>query len=474
MRAFWLSAAILLASALALGLQTSIVARTGFAFGDFRAFYCAVRVASQGADPYRTEPLHACEFSTGGSQFFKTNHGVTIPAPLPGYAIAAVLPFSILPFGVAAALWAALLLLACSVAILALARFAEVSWQIAFAVFSLSLGVLSLPFGEVVPLALAFICLAAYFARQERWQAAALCGAGTLVEPHLGLPVCIALAVWAPATRRTLLLCAGVLGLVSLALLGPAVNLEYLTTVLPAHALSEISRDTQYSLTAVLFALGASGRAAVRAGMAWYVIMVLLGTLLAGRMTQRTGNKAFLVCTPPAFAIFGGTFIHATQMAAALPAAALLVQHAQPRHRSVAVIALLILTVPWARVISPAFLIAPLIPVAYIAWCWWSENLRATLVAACVAAALAEILVMLAGAPHAVVHVVTPTIDAHLAEASWSVFTQNTSSHTFATWLARVPTCAALSVLLALLTIESGLFAAKERRSIRYRPREVS
>ena len=133
-----------------------------------------------------------------------------------------------------------------------------------------------------------------------------------------------------------------------------------------------------------------------------------MGTLFAGRMATLTGNRAFLVCTPPAFAVFGGSFIHATQIAAGLPAAALLVQHAQPRHRTAAVIALLVLTVPWGWMISPAFLIAPLMPVAYLAWCCWNENLRATLLAGCAAAALALVFVKLALAPHAVVHVAAP------------------------------------------------------------------
>ncbi|MGA7354744.1 MAG: hypothetical protein WBW76_04850, partial [Candidatus Cybelea sp.] len=217
-----------------------------------------------------------------------------------------------------------------------------------------------------------------------------------------------------------------------------------------------------------------SARAAILAGTACYVAMLLVGTLLGGWMTQRTGNKAFLVCTPPAFAVFGGSFIHATQIAVALPAAALLVQHAQPRRRTTAVILLLVLTVPWGWVQSPAFLVAPLVPIAYLAWCYWNANLRATLLAACAAAALALVFVKLALAPHAAVHVAAPAIDVHLAEATWSIFTQNTSTHTLATWIARVPTWAALGLLLAVLAIESGLLATKERRSLRYRPREVA
>jgi hypothetical protein len=138
------------------------------------------------------------------------------------------------------------------------------------------------------------------------------------------------------------------------------------------------------------------------------------------------------------------------------------------------VVALLVLTVPWGWVISPAFLVAPLFPVAYLAWFWWHENLRATLVAGFAAAALASILVTLAGMPHAAAHVVMPPIDPRFAEASWSIFAQSMSTHSLATWLARLPTWIALSLLLAVLGIESGLLASKERRSIKYLPREVS
>ena len=263
-----ITAAILLASLAALAAQTAVVTRTGFLMGDFRAFYCAARVTSQGANPYLAQPLRTCEIGIGRNLFFQRNPGVTIPAPLPGYALAALVPLGALPFVIAATLWTMLLLCACAACIATLARFAAIEWQVALAVFALSLCTISLPFGEVVPLALACICTAAYFAWRNRWRTAALFAAGAMIEPHLGLPVCLALAVWAPATRLTLALALGVLAIVSLAVLGPATNFEYFTSVLPAHALSEAARDTQYSLTAVLFSLGAPQSVALRAGLA--------------------------------------------------------------------------------------------------------------------------------------------------------------------------------------------------------------
>ena len=195
MRSRWLGALLVLAVLTALALQAGVVARAGFAMGDFRAFYCAARVASHGADPYQNEPLRTCEAGVLAKSFLKKNPGVTIPAPLPAYAIAVVVPLAALPFGIAAALWAAILLAAWIAAVIALARAAGIAWEIALAALSLGFGVLSLPFGEVVPLAIAGICGAAYYARAGRWRASAACAALAMIEPHLGLPAALALAL---------------------------------------------------------------------------------------------------------------------------------------------------------------------------------------------------------------------------------------------------------------------------------------
>jgi hypothetical protein len=470
----WIAAAVIVVSLLVLGLQTRIVG--GFLMGDFRAFYCAARVASHGADPYHAEPLRSCETSLGRIGFFKRFPDATIPAPLPGYVLAALVPLSLLPFAAAAPLWAAILLLACIAGVIALARFARSSWEVALAVFAFSLAALSVPFGEVVPIAVACICISAYFAQCGRWRAAALSAAGAMIEPHLGLPVCLTLAIWAPRTRIPLALSAVALGAVSLAFLGPATNLEYFTGVLPAHALSEIGRDTQYSLSSVLYSLGAGQGVALRVGALWYVGMLALGTLAGGLLARKTGNVAFLVCVPPAFAVFGGTFIHATQIAVALPAALLLLTFTKKsKEQALALVALLALAVPWSWVVSPPFMIAPLFPVAYLAWQFWRGNLRAVLLTALAAAALwTSLLALPRPASHEAAHRVAPVIDAHLAEASWSTFTETSSTNGITAWMVRVPTWVGLALLLSLLSAEAGLVQLSGNRSTRYVPREIS
>ena len=453
MRRSWIAIGVVLATLLALGGQTFIVARTGFLVGDFRAFYCAANVASYGHDPYHTQPLGTCESAIGPKLFFHKNPGVTIPAPLPAYAIAALAPLARLPFVVAAVIWVLLLLIAWIAGVAALSRFAGVQWELSLAVLGLCLGTLSLPFGEVVPIAVGCTCLAAYFAWSGRWRAAAIAAAATMIEPHLGMPVCLALFIFAPATRLTLAACAAALAALGLFVLGPAVNVEYFTSVLPSHALSELTRDTQYSLSAVLAAFGLAPSLALRLGMLWYLAMVVAGVIVGGKMARQTANAAWIVCAPPAFAVFGGTFIHITQIAAAAPAALLLALTAQSRYRVWTGIALLALIVPWGWVVSPALIVAPLVPIAFVAASLWKGDVKPALAAACIGAMLVFGLQHLytIATPHfgAMAHAFS--IDPNLPEASWSAYSQRSSEGSLAAWAVRLPTWAALGLLLALI-----------------------
>jgi hypothetical protein len=72
---------------------------------------------------------------------------------------------------------------------------------------------------------------------RDRW--AALAALGTLVQPQIGLAVCLSLALWRPRTRLTLLASFVVLLGASLLTLSPLTMLEYVRYVLPLHAVSE-------------------------------------------------------------------------------------------------------------------------------------------------------------------------------------------------------------------------------------------
>jgi hypothetical protein len=451
MRKTWAAAAIVLLALLPVVVQTLVVGRAGFVMGDFHAFYCAARVASHGADPYRVEPLRTCEVKSGLRFLYGKTHEAAVPAPLPAYAIAAVIPLSALPFAIAAVLWATLLFVSSFICVVTVVRFAGVTWQSALAAFTLSLGVVSIPFGELVPLALAAICTAAFFASQGRWRAAAIAAAVSMIEPHLGLPVCVALVVWSPATRLVIGVAFAILGAAALAAVGVTTNLEYFASVLPAHALAEAARDTQYSLTSVLTALGVSDTTAVRAGSLWYVGMLVIGTIVAGLLARKTQNAAFLACIPPAFAVFGGAFIHIAQIVVAVPATLLMLSCVNGQRRTLVALALLLLAVPWAWAALPSVELAMVFPIAYLAWRVWQGSLRAAMSAAVAAGILLIGLSAISrnATAQPVQHAYTSTsINANLAEASWSSYAHEHSTGRLVVWAERVPTLAGLFLLL--------------------------
>ncbi len=74
---------------------------------DFRSFYCAARVLSTGADPYRYEPLRSCE-----AQLTELPSNGVVPAPLPPYAFAVLLPLTKLSFARANLVWVLLIVAA--------------------------------------------------------------------------------------------------------------------------------------------------------------------------------------------------------------------------------------------------------------------------------------------------------------------------------------------------------------------------
>ncbi|HEY4434499.1 MAG TPA: glycosyltransferase family 87 protein, partial [Candidatus Cybelea sp.] len=266
-------------------------------------------------------------------------------------------------------------------------------------------------------------------------------------------------------TRWVLAICAAVLAAISLLVLGLPANIEYFTSVLPAHALSELTRDTQYSFSAVLAALGVSPTGALRGGSLWYLAMVILGTLVAGRVARTTGNRAFLACIPPAFAVFGGTFIHVTQIAAAIPAAILLASYTGRAQRTAVVAALLLLAVPWGWVVSPVVLVAPFVPVAYLTWHYSAYNARTALICGIATIGIIGALMWLytLHASHIGATLALPVLDPKLPESAWSAYSRHGSSGSVAAWVVRIPTWAALGILLAVCVRQARFVFRREQ-----------
>jgi hypothetical protein len=447
---------IIVVALLPIGIQAFVLAHTDVLF-DFGVFYCAGHVVAHGADPYLTEPLRSCEHAVipGFSHVRAGLSQLVAPAPLPGYAIAAFVPLSFLPFAAAAMLWVALLLCAWCTSIWAIVRFSAAAWQTVLAATSLSIGATSIVLGQIVPVAIMAIGVSAYFAWRGNWRYASIAGAATMFEPHIGLPVCLALIVWAPRTRPILLAAFGILAIISLIALGPGANLEYFTTVLPAHALSEAARESQYGLTPILVATGIADTTATHIGSLWYAVMLVTGVLVAGLLARETRNNAFLACVPPAFAVFGGAFVHVTEIAAALPATILLLAYAKGASRASAIVALLLLAVPWRIVASPAGALVPIFPIAYLAWRYFGSNLRAIAFAVLGAGLLFVAIddADVAAAKHHVQAYAGSGIDSRIAESSWSRFSQSTWSASTASWIVRVPTWSGLLLLVVALSM---------------------
>lgn len=314
------------------------------AFGyDFVAFYCGASVAASGSDPYRVEPLRSCEHRNGRQ--FRPDSKLVVPAPLPGYAFALLEPFARLPYPFALVLWSALLIGAYAICAVMLVRFTGLSPPIVVAATALSIGYLSLFLGQLVPIALAALCLAARAVERERWYAAAAwCGLAA-IEPQLALPAIVALFVARKGARVPLAMCVCGLGLLSLAALGVATNVEYLTRVVHAQVASEIVRSDQLSPLALAYRLGLNASTAASLGNVLYLLATAFGVAFALAVERRTGSRAALLFIPPAIALLGVPYIHAHHLAAALPAALLLAGKSE--WRAPAIVAVFGLAIPW-------------------------------------------------------------------------------------------------------------------------------
>ncbi len=287
------------------------------AFADYRAFWCAGSILAHGGNPYLGAPLVACEYAAQWFHPYGAAH-VAIAAPLPGYALLPFAALSLLPFGVSATLWLVGSLAALWFSIVTLAQLTSRDHASCAAFLVLPALVLWLPYGEVVPFALAGSLLVAKGLREDR-TVPVVCGLTVLtIEPHLAAGVWIAVAIFARRSRFALTVVAAVLSGVwfALANAGPAI---YLREVLPLHALSQVPADSQYSITWIAHALGFADTAAIAIGSVSYVFFTAAATIIALVLVKRSGDAALLPLFVIAGEVTGGSFIHESQIAAAVP-----------------------------------------------------------------------------------------------------------------------------------------------------------
>lgn len=295
----------------------ALAARGDVQHQSFKAFYCGATAVRERHDPYLVEPLRTCERSLEPAPM---PQGYVEPAPLPGYSLAFFVPLTVLPPKLAAELFALLLALASILAARCLAAsLSGRGWAILLAFTPLTL--LNIAYGEVPPLATLAICAAGYFLVKQRWTVAGLVVCCALIQPNVGAPAALAVFIFAPQSRRAILLGAFALAAIGIAALGPAQNVEYFARVLPGMARAEIAAADQYSLAHLLYAGGVSPSAALLIGQIWFVCIAALGIALAQRLVKATGNRALLALLPPAAVLFFGIYLHDIQLLIALPAA---------------------------------------------------------------------------------------------------------------------------------------------------------
>lgn len=137
---------------------------SGTFLSDFRAFYCAGHLASQGIDPYRQEPLYSCEATVPSAILWRATAHVTDPAPLPPYALGIFVPLSFLPIGVAAVLWTIILGCAWILVAVTCRALTGLSPRICFASIAFA-AMMSLSLGQISPLAIGAVSALPWLSR---------------------------------------------------------------------------------------------------------------------------------------------------------------------------------------------------------------------------------------------------------------------------------------------------------------------
>jgi hypothetical protein len=410
---------------------------------DFNAFYCAGAALDAHADPYLAEPLGTCERAPHPWGLASQIPHLSMPAPLPPYALAPFALLAHLPYGAAALVWFAFSLGCVIASAWALRAVTGLPFAAMLAALALGDGYAALSLGQVVPLAVAGLSFSALALARGRLTLAACCAALAMIEPHVGLPACLALFLFVPGSRAGLFGCALAGVALSFAAGGQALNLEYVRRVIPAHALSEIANEKQLSLSYVAHQLGASDALALRLGSFSYLLALAAGLAAGKILSERLASPGLLLTLPVAFTLAGSPFIHIAQIAAAIPAVALLYA-GLPERRVPLGFALGLLAIPWLQFLNlgaafPLFVALAVLTLA------WSLGVDRPLPA--VALAVAAVFLVLVPEPFFVAlpdpaEALARAYDpAALAEKTWDVFTHAIAqSNGLAYTLAKLPT----------------------------------
>jgi hypothetical protein len=388
-----------------------------FAHIDFVAFSCAGHAVAQRDDPYRELPLQRCEHAVTSEGAFATS--VTVPAPLPPFALLPFAALSWFEFPAAFALFTAASVLATAFGCWLCARLARVP---ALLVIALAAPIVwdNWMKGQPVPFAFLALTSAALLLAGGRDRWAAVAALGTLLQPQFGLAVCGGLFLWRPRARVPLALGAAVLAIACFAAVSPATLVDYARHVLPLQAASEARWASQLSLVNLLVVLGVPVARAMTIAAVQQAVTGAIGVLVAGYLARKSGATELVVVFPALCAAIGGTYLHVNALLVVLPAALVIARGTGGRGVYVALSAALL---PWLAlgeaIPIPAIIVSfAVFTIAFVLGIRWPLALLAS--AGCAVLALASRFVE-RDAP--AIRGSIPVVGHAYAETSWAVFT---------------------------------------------------
>jgi hypothetical protein len=334
---------------------------------DARGIICAGQAVDAGADAYATEPARTCEHAIGVASVSDDPQAVMAIA-LPGFELPAFGLLARLPVDGALVVFALLVAAALAAAIAILIRAFGLPPALTIAALAFSAGFPSLSLGQLGTFELLAVVATAGALQTRRDPLAGLLGATALLEPHLGVFVGLALLIWVPRARLPFFAGALALAAIALASVGLPSQEQLLFRDVPMLAQAELHQWQQYSAAYLASWFGASPRVALAIGSATTLVMLVTAAVWSGTFRARLPGAVALL--PAACAVVGGTYIHYTQISVAIPAALVLLPLARTRAvRSLVVLALILLTIPWLDVAAVKQLLAPtLTTLAVVVW----------------------------------------------------------------------------------------------------------
>jgi hypothetical protein len=334
---------------------------------DARAIICVGRAVDAGADAYATEPARTCQHAIGIGAV-RDDPQAVMGFALPGYVLPLFGLLARLPVEWALVVFAVLVAAALFASIALLIHAFGLPPALTVAALAFAAGFPSLSLGQLGTFELVAIVSTAAALQARRDALAGLLGAAALLEPHVGGFVGLALLVWVPRARLTFLAGAFALGAIAIASAGLTSQEHWLLRDLPLIAQAELHQGQQYSAAYLASWFGASPRLALAIGGATTLVMLVTAIVWSGTLRGRVPGMVALL--PAACATVGGTYIHYTQISAAIPAALVLLPLARTRAaRALCGLALILLTIPWLDVAAVKQLLAPaLTTVGVLVW----------------------------------------------------------------------------------------------------------